>query len=51
MKEAIDWARKNNHRLLFPACGISMTRKHRITGAPRSRNGTGFLSGRSFVAT
>jgi Protein of unknown function (DUF3072) len=34
-----------------PDAFAPMTRKSRITGAPRSRNGTGCLSGRSFVAT
>ena len=36
-------------RLSLPACGISTKRKSPTTGAPLSRQGTGFLSVRSFV--
>jgi hypothetical protein len=50
-KEAIDGARKNNHSPFVARVSISTTRKSRITGAPPSRKGTGFFSGRSFVAS
>jgi hypothetical protein len=47
-REAIEWARKNNHSALV--AGISTT-KTPITGAPPNPKGTAFLSGRSFGAT